>query len=561
MTRRDRNLMLVGTLALVAARLALSLYREGPVLVADEIGYLMNARVLAGGVAGQLQLAPFYHGGYPLLLAPIVALTSSPGLGYHLVLALNAVLTASLFPLLYLLLVRCTGVTSRIALGTAFAAALYPSVTILSQVAMSENLLFPLTCAWLIAACELAARPAARWAVLTSLLAGFAYTAHGRMIVVVVLSVALLAWLRARHTLASAPALAGLVVLGGGLGATHLLDGFLVRHNYGGHATSEVGSRLSALGHPSALWGVVENLVGQSWSLLTSTFGLAAIVALTAVGSVRTARQGGAWPVAPVLALLLATGLLVVSSGSFPVRSRADMLIYARYAELAAPPLIALGLSRLLHGSPLLAACDPRGTAWAAGFGAITAFVAIVQAMDGLGKANRWNVASFPFVTSDLGANVIAGAGIVAVAGMAALMVAARRRPWLACLLASALFAAVTGYGFHSTVLAAEDASYPKGWTSPARIATAAGIRTVAYDLDRTGVGAGYPHLGANVYLTQWFLPETRLLLFHSRHARPPATYVLSDPGWGARHPILHAAAVWSSSAGTPATLWRTSSR
>lgn len=42
------------TVALFAARPLVSLIRTGPVLVADEIGYLMNARVLAGGLPGQL---------------------------------------------------------------------------------------------------------------------------------------------------------------------------------------------------------------------------------------------------------------------------------------------------------------------------------------------------------------------------------------------------------------------------------------------------------------------------------------------------------------------------
>jgi hypothetical protein len=559
MTRRDRNLLLIGTLALLAARLLLSLLRAGPVLVADELGYLMNGRVLAGGVAGQLQLAPFYHGGYPLLLAPILALRASPGLGYHLVLALNAVLAASIFPLLYVLLTRCAGVAPRVALGAAFAGAVYPSVTVLSQVAMSENLLFPLTCAWLIAACELAARPAARWAVLTAALAAFAYATHGRMIVVVVLTVALLVWLGWRRALAAGPALAALAVVVGGLWATHLLDAFLVRRNYGGHATSEAGARLSALGHPSAVWGAVENLVGQSWSLLAATFGLAAVVAVAAVASVRAARrEGSAPPVAPLLVVLLAAGLLVVSAASFPARSRADMLIYGRYAELAAPPLIALGVSRLLRAASSTATRGRLWVVWAVGFAAMTGFVAIVQAAGGLGKANRWNVASFPFVTSDLGAKVLVGAAIVAGAGLVVQFLAVRRRPALMWLLAAALFVPVTAYALHAPVLAAEDASYPSGWTTPGAVAAAGGIRTVAYDLDRAAGGDGYPRVG-DLYLSQWFLPHTRLLLFHSHRARPPARYVLSDPGWGARHPGLHPTSVWASGGGAAATLWRTS--
>jgi hypothetical protein len=78
-------------------------------------------------------------------------LGASPGLTYHLVLALNAVLAASVFPLLYVLLSRFLGVAPGTALWAAFTGALYPSVTVLSQVATSENALFPLVCVWLIA--------------------------------------------------------------------------------------------------------------------------------------------------------------------------------------------------------------------------------------------------------------------------------------------------------------------------------------------------------------------------------------------------------------------------
>jgi len=111
-----RNRLLAGTLALFAARLLVSIVRTGPLVVADEIGYLTNARALAGGLGGQLEQAPFYRGGYSLLLAPIVGFFSDPDVSYHLILVLNAALGASLFPLLYLLARRVFGAPPRIAI-------------------------------------------------------------------------------------------------------------------------------------------------------------------------------------------------------------------------------------------------------------------------------------------------------------------------------------------------------------------------------------------------------------------------------------------------------------
>src|SRR5689334_20062388 len=128
-SRRSR-LLVAGTLALFLLRFAISLIRTGPVLVADEIGYLTNARVLDVGVPGQLELAPFYRGGYSLLIAALIELGGSPGFAYHLVLVLNAILAASVFPLLYLLLTRFGGVRPEPAIWAAFAGALYPALTV-----------------------------------------------------------------------------------------------------------------------------------------------------------------------------------------------------------------------------------------------------------------------------------------------------------------------------------------------------------------------------------------------------------------------------------------------
>lgn len=120
--------------------------------MADEAGYLAHARVLGGGQEFEMGASPFYRAGYSVLLAPVVGLDADPGLTYHLVLVVNAALAASLVPLLYLLLTRCFEATPGSALGAAIAAAAYPSVTAVSQIAGSENLLFPLTVLWLLSA-------------------------------------------------------------------------------------------------------------------------------------------------------------------------------------------------------------------------------------------------------------------------------------------------------------------------------------------------------------------------------------------------------------------------
>lgn len=538
------------TAVLFAARLILSLTRSGPVLVADEIGYLMNARVIAGGIPGQLQLAPFYHGGYSLLLAPLVAVASDPRFAYGLVLALNAALAASVFPLLYALLTRCADVAPRLAVGPALAGSLYPTITVLSQVAMSENALYPLTCVWLISFCALlrSARDSARsilWAGAVGASAAGLWAVHGRMITVVILSAAIIAWLCVRRRIGWLPALTALGVLGVGLLASHFLDSFLVTHNYGGHASNEASGRTRALVHPHALLVAAENLLGQAWYLIVATFGLAAVACAAALRPTSKQIDEPARSALRLVAALSAL-LLLVSAASFTDRTRPDMLIYGRYTSVVAPPLVALGLVVLgqLRNSPRIR----RGMLALAGLTA--AIVLFRLGMTGLRGANRWNVASLPFVTSELGPPILVGAAAVAAGGGWLLRRASSRRPSALWLVVLGLFLPTVAYGIWNPVLRAQGSVYPPGWRSPSAVAKRLHITAVGYDTDR--------YVGG-LYAIQWFLPHTSIRLFSASRKRAPL-FVLGDHAWSRLHPSENPVALWSSSA-ADLVLWRQAAR
>lgn len=67
----------------------------------DEAGYLIAARVLTGGPGADLTGSTFYQGGYPLLLAPVYAVSRDPVTVYRLVLLVNVLARALPMPLLY----------------------------------------------------------------------------------------------------------------------------------------------------------------------------------------------------------------------------------------------------------------------------------------------------------------------------------------------------------------------------------------------------------------------------------------------------------------------------
>ena len=533
-----RSQLLAGTALLFALRIVISSIRTGPVLVADEIGYLTNARVISGGLAGQLEIAPFYRGGYSLLIAPLIELSSDPSVVYALVLVLNAALAASIFPLLYLLLTRYASVQPRDAVWAALAGAVYPAVTVLSQVAMSENALFPLVCLWLIACAGLLEarekRPAVLWAAGVGASAGALWAVHNRMVVALAISLLGLLWLGVRRRIPPAAAVAGIAILAAAVVGTHFLDAHLVDTNYGGVASSELNTRLSDLLTSGGLRTAAANLVGQSWYLLVATFGLAALVVSDFVRR-RVGLEG--------VLLAFTAGLLLVSAAAFPERTRPDMLIYGRYVEVAAPALIALGFAVLAGGSL------PRWTKRPAlGFIALTAAVALIRATSSDPDApNRWNISALPFVTMQLGPAILIGAAIIAAGGALLLAYGAHSRPKALGPLAVALFLAVAAYGVWNPVRSSQRAVYPSGWTSPQGVAERESIERVSYDLDH------YDTIG--LYVPQWFLPHTSVELFHGDRRPPSARYVLSGASWPREHRRADWRAIWRA-VGRDEVLW-----
>jgi hypothetical protein len=537
-SRRYGRLLIAGTVALFLFRFVLSLLRTGPVLVGDEIGYLTNARVIDSGLAGQLEQAPFYRGGYSLLIAPLLELGSDPSFLYHLVLVLNAALAASVLPLLYLLLTRFAGVRPELAIWAALAGAAYPALTVLSQVAMSENALFPLVCIWLIAFGGLLSEREGRgdfaWGATLGAATGALWAVHNRMIVAVALALAGMVWLTVRRRLRPAALVLGVAIVALVFYGVHLLDGFLIDDNYAGSAPDELSERMDELFQFGGLRTALANLLGQSWYLLVATFGLAAV----AIADFAQRRR-------PLLGVLLALTalLLAISASAFPERTRPDMLIYGRYAEVVAPALIAFGLVALSRVRVRLA--------WPlAGFGALTALVVLIRATaSDPDAANRWNISALPFITVQLGPAILIGAALVALGGAWLLTRATAFGPKATGVAAVALFLAVAAYGAWNPVRSSQRAVYPAGWTSPQSAAEDAGAKTIAYDLD------SYDTIG--LYSLQWFLPNTRVTLFTQNREEPDSRFFLAGEDWPRRQGV-RATPLWEA-VGRDQVLWRVS--
>src|SRR5262249_51531603 len=68
----------LATIAVLVLSIALMWFRTVPIISADEIGYLGNARWLATGSGPSMGYTMFYAGGYSLLLVPFEWMLNEP---------------------------------------------------------------------------------------------------------------------------------------------------------------------------------------------------------------------------------------------------------------------------------------------------------------------------------------------------------------------------------------------------------------------------------------------------------------------------------------------------
>jgi hypothetical protein len=557
-------LIVVGFLVHLALRLALGVGRDGPVIFADETGYLANARVMSGGVVGQLSLANFYRGGYSLLLLPAYWLGDSPQSRYDLALATNALLSSLVFPLLYVLLRRVFTVAVRTAYIAAFLAALYPPLVATTQFAWAESLLPVLV---LLAAITLggvvsASRPLAAggWAIGCGGCAGALYTTHGRTAPLVLMLVGLLLVLAlVRHELVAGSA-AGVVIAMLVMAAGQGLNAWLSARSWGTTPNGDLDRVWNGARDLGVLKTVAALEVGQYWYLFVATFGLA-ILGLGRAGAYllpggRSGRQVVSWAVAAessgatvVGAFLVGStiGLTLLVGLFFSAPIRAEQVVHGRYVEILVPPLLALGLVRLWTART-------RRLLFELAVGAAAAAVAsviIIRLFAGnfviRGRVN-WTTALglAPLAQTPERIRPVT-ALLVALVGAGVLLAVTRRsRAWAAIGLATVLL--VMSLSLRVVLIEARDrATYDNQPVALSTVAGLNGAHEVSYDM------AAYTPIGLFGY--QWQLDHAHFVLFDSRRDPPPRTeWVIAGPDWpqagqvGAHRVWVHPAyqqAVW----------------
>ncbi|MGW3077465.1 MULTISPECIES: hypothetical protein [unclassified Kitasatospora] len=342
--------LLLGYGGQVVFRLVLSIHNYFPSVHADEDSYLVIARVLAGRSATELPVGVVIPGGYPLLISPALRIADSPAMAYHLVMGINAVLNALVFPLA-VAAARRLGLSRPHSYLVGTAVALVPPVVFYSQFAMSDTVLPVLLLAWLLAMHGWLSPGTtgrrALYAVGMGLTAGYSLATHDRGGVVVALTALVLVVVLAFGWAPRLASLAGVGALGVSYLGAQLLAGF-VRSRFKDVPPSDVGNKVfENLGDSKYIGTIIARTFGQLWYFMTSTYGFGAIALVLCVVVVFRRRYTVAERVVAFTMVALLFGTALASAAGLADNDRTDNWVYARYCAVLVPLFLVVGLAAL----------------------------------------------------------------------------------------------------------------------------------------------------------------------------------------------------------------------
>jgi hypothetical protein len=272
---RRAGALLLPYLALVLLHLLSGLAMEQPLILADELGYLGNARYLAGAAhLPDMQGSQFYHFGYSLFLVPAFWLFGEPLSAYRAALVVNALLAGSLFFPLAFMLRSFVRVPARRARWIAFACCLYPALLLYSSFAWSESafIVFYALAAALFG--RYLRSGSAPDTMLFSLVVGFLYTIHPRALPVVAAALAYLFLLAALRAVPVRQLLLAASTIGSVLLVTRLVNAHLKAAAWAGGGEVSA-TRLAERLLPDADFpALLERAAGQLLYLALATHGL-----------------------------------------------------------------------------------------------------------------------------------------------------------------------------------------------------------------------------------------------------------------------------------------------
>jgi hypothetical protein len=332
-----------------------SLQFVGPAILSDEVGYLTKAAALSGNITDS---SSSYYAGYSLILVPLFFLFENPFYIWRAVMAVNAMLFAGSFVVLYFLLKSLFPKRTFLQIIAVVAvSAAYPSWIIMSGYAFATPIfvfVFVLT-TYLLSVIENKKLP---FYLLLALLLGYMYWIHPMGGVVAVVGLVMLAlklvyegkylYLACLAGISIALILAYSFIVSPWFLEVMTPEGFVSNDHY-----KNLGFSLSQVFNFKFITGLVLTILGHASYLVIATFG----VILSSVPKKFNSNWRDYSPKQLIAGsvftkLFMITSLLsviVAGAALFSINQlngvfRFDHWIYGRYSDMVLLPVLALGI-------------------------------------------------------------------------------------------------------------------------------------------------------------------------------------------------------------------------
>ncbi|MFI7609984.1 hypothetical protein ACIBP6_01955 [Nonomuraea terrae] len=342
-------LLAAGWLAQVAFRLLLSMHTSAPLFIPDETGYLLAARLFAGGEPGDLSGRTFYQGAYALLITPAFWLSDDPATSHRIALGINALISSAMLILAHASL-RRLGISSGPACLAGHLIALLPLVVYYAGFALTDAVLPVVVLAWLFAIHEMLSRGNSRaYETAASGLAVLALSLHPRGYVIAVVQAAFLCVFAVRRSRIPRYATGTLLI---GAFAAWAMNGLPAARPYP-HGALPLGdhllTRLTTLDGLAWTFGLS---AGKLWYLSVGTWGLGGVGLI--VLATLAFRRGTAEPlrVLAVIVLVTVAGIALATSAATPDEGTVATFVYGRHLACMAAPLMIAALAFALRARP-----------------------------------------------------------------------------------------------------------------------------------------------------------------------------------------------------------------
>lgn len=355
LTVSARQAQVAGVVAAVcgAFMVSVAFRMAGPTVHPDEFGFLSNGQALIGHVEAPIPTGSFYPAGYGLVTGLGALVSGSISGAYRFALLTNV------------LLALCTawsasrlarhGFGASRALGNLIGLLVFvtPGTIVTAMFAWPETasrLAFLLFVSGVIGVTR---RPTTGRVLLFGLVTGLMPALHGRFTLLLPITCLVFLWWGLTTFIPRLVAIASVGVTAVGYTGSYLLNKFVKGALYA-DAYDQENRLLRRLFDPTVWPALLRTMVGQSWYLVATTFGLVAVAVVFGVARVRD--DGGRRTLATDperlgVFVLLSSSLLIIFTGGLQLLygSRGDHLIYGRYVEILVPTLLVvacMGLAR-----------------------------------------------------------------------------------------------------------------------------------------------------------------------------------------------------------------------